>query len=68
MQSSIPEQPLTLKEAFSRRAVIYHGKVPLIRKLPVAAVGIILAVAFANAVAWAAVGVVLVSPSGRSDG
>jgi hypothetical protein len=40
----------------------YHGKIPYVRKLPAAVVGIILAVAVANAVVWAAVGVVLVRP------
>jgi len=52
-----------LKETLSKRATDYHGKIPWIKKLPIAAVGIILAVALANAVIWAAVGVVLVSGS-----
>lgn len=38
----------------------YHSKIPYIRKLPVAVVGIILVVFFVNALVWAAVGVVLV--------
>ncbi|KAF8540849.1 high-affinity nickel-transport protein-domain-containing protein [Trichophaea hybrida] len=37
----------------------YHSKIPYIRKLPAAVVGIILAVFFVNALVWAAVGVVL---------
>jgi hypothetical protein len=44
-----------------RAAERYHGKIPYVRKLPAAVVGIILAVAVVNAMVWTAVGVVLVS-------
>lgn len=40
--------------------VRYHGKIPYVRRLPAAVVGIILAVIVVNAIVWAAVGVVLV--------
>jgi high-affinity nickel-transport protein len=41
-------------------AARYHKKVPYIRNLPAATVGIILALVFVNAVVWAGVGIVLV--------
>lgn len=55
-----------MKEALSKRAIEYHAKIPLIKKLPIAAVSIILAVAVANAVIWAAIGVVLVGQPRRN--
>lgn len=42
------------------KAHLYHERIPGVRKLPLAAIGIIVAVAFANALAWVATGIVLV--------
>lgn len=39
---------------------VYHGRAPGVRKLPLPAIGIMLLVAFVNALAWVAAGVILV--------
>ena len=56
MKSAIME----LRKIISGRAITYHSRTPGLRLLPLPAVIIILAVVIANAVAWAAVGIVLV--------
>ncbi|KAI5781157.1 high-affinity nickel transport protein-like protein [Geopyxis carbonaria] len=53
------ESSTSLLKGAKSAAERYHGKIPLIRKLPAAVVGIILAVAFVNALVWGGVGVVL---------
>ncbi len=49
-----------LRKIISSRATAYHGRTPGLRKLPLPATAIIVGVALANAVAWVAVGIVLV--------
>ena len=51
---------MELRKIVSSRAVAYHNRTPGLRKLPLPAIAIILAVALANAAAWVAIGVVLV--------
>ncbi|KZF21492.1 NicO-domain-containing protein [Xylona heveae TC161] len=52
---SLIDAPKTLKD----RAVSYHGRVPVLRKLPFPAVAIILTLILVNALVWVAVGIVL---------
>lgn len=44
----------------SHKAGIYHARIPYLRKLPLAAIAIILTLILVNAVVWAAVGIILV--------
>ena len=46
-----------LNDAFQKNAIAIHGRTPGLRKLPFSAVGIIVALIFANALAWVAVGI-----------
>ena len=43
-----------------KSAELYHGRTPYLRKIPLAALGLIGLIALINALVWAAVGVVLV--------
>jgi len=52
----IPE----MKSVINRRAVVYHRRVPGLRKLPLPAVAIILGLILVNVSVWVAVGIVLV--------
>lgn len=54
------EERSFLKKA-TDRAVVYHGRVPYLSKLPFRAVAIIVALVLVNLVVWAATGVVLAS-------
>ena len=49
-----------LKSSINKRAIACYARTPGLRKLPLPAVGIIVGLAFANALVWVAVGVVLV--------
>lgn len=49
-----------LRKGFENKARLYHGRTPGVRKLPLSAIAIILAVAFVNALTWVAAGVILV--------
>ena len=51
---------LALKNAVNSRAIACHARTPGLRKLPLPAVGIIIALIFANAIVWVAIGVLLV--------
>ena len=51
---------MELKNIISGQVIVFHSRTPGLRLLPLPAVVIILGVAIANAVAWAAVGIVLV--------
>lgn len=55
-----PESRPYLLRRVSSKAARYHKRVPGIRKLPLPAAGIILALVTVNVVVWAAVGIVLV--------
>ncbi|EOD47792.1 putative high affinity nickel transport protein nic1 protein [Neofusicoccum parvum UCRNP2] len=44
---------------FSKKAEMYHGRVPYLRRLPFSALAIIFLIALVNAVVWVAVGIVL---------
>ena len=44
------------------RATVSHAKTPLLKRLPLPAITIILALALVNCFVWAAVGIVLVIP------
>lgn len=50
----------SLFKSFSNKASTYHARVPYLRKLPFAAIAIILILIFVNLVVWAAAGIVLV--------
>ncbi|KAK8226702.1 high-affinity nickel-transport protein-domain-containing protein [Phyllosticta capitalensis] len=43
----------------SKKAEVYHGRVPYLRKLPFSSISVIIAVAVVNILLWVAVGVVL---------
>lgn len=45
----------------SKKAAMYHGRVPYLRRLPFPALAIIILIALVNAAVWVAVGIVLVS-------
>jgi len=57
---SAVETPVLMK-GFLDKAALYHGRFPVIRKLPLPVVGIILTVGIVNIMVWVGVGVVLVS-------
>ncbi|EON64367.1 hypothetical protein W97_03598 [Coniosporium apollinis CBS 100218] len=58
------EERSFLKKA-TDRAVVYHGRVPYLSKLPFRAVAIIVALVVVNLVVWAATGVVLATLPSR---
>lgn len=49
-----------LRKHLESKARSYHGRTPGVRKLPLSAIAIILAIGFVNALAWVAAGIVLV--------
>lgn len=51
-----------LRTVFESKARSYHGRTPGVRKLPLPAIAIILAIAFVNALAWVAAGIISVWP------
>lgn len=51
---------LALKKAVNSWVIACHRRTPGIRKLPCPAVGVIVALVFANAIVWVAVGILLV--------
>ena len=51
---------LELKNAVNSRVIDCHKRIPGVRKLPVPAVAIIIALVFVNAIVWVAVGILLV--------
>lgn len=53
-------KPAAFKQRLGNKVARYHGHTPLLRKLPLPAVIIILALALVNGVVWVAVGIVLV--------
>ncbi|KAF2836726.1 high affinity nickel transport protein nic1 [Patellaria atrata CBS 101060] len=54
-----PDEERSLLKNFAGKAVLYHGRVPVLRKLPFSAVAIIVLIATVNILIWVAVGVVL---------
>ncbi|KAA6413630.1 MAG: NicO-domain-containing protein [Lasallia pustulata] len=52
-------KPAAFKQRLGNKVARYHGHTPLLRKLPLPAVIIILALALVNGVVWVAVGIVL---------
>lgn len=55
------DDKVTFLRNVSKKAKMYHGRVPYLRRLPFSAIAVIFLVALANAVVWVAVGIVLVS-------
>ena len=52
--------PPRFRRIISVKATEYHGRLPVIRRLPLPVIGVILILAVANTVVWVAVGIVLV--------
>lgn len=61
------EDKQSLLGNFSKKAEMYHGRIPYLRRLPFSALTIIFLIAFANAAVWVAVGIVLVSSMYNHD-
>ncbi|OMP85792.1 High-affinity nickel transport protein nic1 [Diplodia seriata] len=55
------EDKITFLGNVSKKAEMYHGRVPYLRRLPFPALAIIILIAVVNAAVWVAVGIVLVS-------
>ncbi|KAK7732064.1 hypothetical protein SLS57_001044 [Botryosphaeria dothidea] len=53
------DDKVTFLRNVSKKAKMYHGRVPYLRRLPFSAIAVIFLVALANAVVWVAVGIVL---------
>lgn len=51
-----------LKKVVRSRLIACHRLTPGVRKLPLPAVAIVIALVFANAIVWVAVGILLVWP------
>lgn len=54
------EQKKSLKTSLLRRAERSHRRLPVLRKIPLPAIGIILLIAAINVVVWVVAGIVLV--------
>lgn len=63
--SALPDWEPASQEAgiptMKSRLLLFQSHIPLIKKLPPRAVGIVLLLAFVNCAVWAAVGIVLVT-------
>ncbi|KAI9809434.1 MAG: hypothetical protein M1827_006871 [Pycnora praestabilis] len=60
VELALPEEPrMGLRKTFFDRAALCHGRIPIVRKLPLSVVGIILIVVAVNVAVWVAVGIVL---------
>ncbi|KAL1650892.1 hypothetical protein SLS58_001011 [Diplodia intermedia] len=57
--SVAPEDKITFLGNVSKKAEMYHGRVPYLRRLPFPALAIIILIAVVNAAVWVAVGIVL---------
>ncbi|OJD34879.1 high-affinity nickel-transporter [Diplodia corticola] len=55
----VAEDKVTFLGNVSKKAEMYHGRVPYLRRLPFSALAIIIVIAMVNAAAWVAVGIVL---------
>ena len=51
----------------SKKASAYHAQTPYLRRLPFAAIAIIITLVAVNLLVWAAVGIVLVSKEAESE-
>jgi high-affinity nickel-transport protein len=49
--------------SFSKKAALYHERIPGLKRLPLPVVAIILSIGVANILVWVVVGIVLVSPT-----
>ena len=57
----------TLRTSFSKKAALYHERIPGLKRLPLPVVAIILSIGVANILVWVVVGIVLVSPPNFSS-
>ena len=50
----------SVRQSVRKRAELYHGRTPGVRKMPLPAVSITIGLVFVNVLVWVAVGIVLV--------
>ncbi len=50
----------SLMKSLANRIAVYHGRTPVVKKIPLAAVVVILGLFMINIAVWAGVGIVLV--------